>query len=659
MRLLGGAPNSSAFTAGANFALAALKQLDHGYVQLADLSLTISGQARSPEAYESLEALKTRVPTGITLAALTVTPPIASPYVWRASFDGARLTIEGNVPAADFGDKLRGVVPPTIPVELHLQTSSGEPAGFDDKAMSLLKSLLALQSGQAGISDTTITLSGAPPSQEVADEVTAQVTAAGGTATLEPPQVGDYSLSIAKSGTALVFNGFAPDKTTRDKLAALPGADVANLNLGRGAPAHFSEALKFGLEALAHLTTGQVDLKGTHLGIGGTAATRDDYKSLTAMLASPPEGVEIVAGALHAPAVSPFVWSATKAADGAISTAGYLPDDATRSALAAKIATPGADTAELAEGAPEDFARSAGKGLDILALLDTGKLAFDGTSWSIEGTVDSLKKSFAADAAYSIAGLRTAGWTYTVHAPALPQVSPYLWRAQKAADGAINVSGYAPDDVFGQSVKTKAPGVADATTLAAGAPADFTASALAGIDALNALKDGNVAFDGTHWNSRGQRRRRCHARHDPKQALRRSRQNQVAGSDRNHRGRSARRALSLVRDQDRRRYCRARRLSPVGSAEGGHGVACRQGWKRQHEHRRRRAGWVRGRSESRARRARAPRRRPCDVRRQQMVVDGRRRHAGRRSLSSFCFGGWHPGWQTLDRDPEWLRGPFG
>ncbi len=50
----------------------------------------------------------------------------------------------------------------------------------------------------------------------------------------------------------------------------------------------------------------------------------------------------------------------------------------------------------------------------MLATLDTtGTVNYDGKAWSIDGNVDSAKKGFAADAAYSVTGLRTAGLTYT------------------------------------------------------------------------------------------------------------------------------------------------------------------------------------------------------------------------------------------------------
>ena len=96
MRLASGAPSS--YEAGAKFALTALADLDDGQVNLSDTTLTISGRAKSTEAFDSLQALPKAVPAGIQLAALKISPPLVSPYVWSAKFDGTKVTITGDTP---------------------------------------------------------------------------------------------------------------------------------------------------------------------------------------------------------------------------------------------------------------------------------------------------------------------------------------------------------------------------------------------------------------------------------------------------------------------------------------------------------------------------------------------------------------------------------
>src|SRR5205085_10402168 len=93
-RIYSGAPQG--FEGGAKFALAILEQLEEGEVALADLSLTVSGRAKSVAAFDALQTLQRSAPPGLQIAALKVSPPIASPYVWTATFDGMTVRIVGN-----------------------------------------------------------------------------------------------------------------------------------------------------------------------------------------------------------------------------------------------------------------------------------------------------------------------------------------------------------------------------------------------------------------------------------------------------------------------------------------------------------------------------------------------------------------------------------
>lgn len=509
-RLLSGGPAPALFEAGARFAISTAELIDQGSVSMADLSLSVSGRARSAVDYDALTTLAETLPGGLTLASLTVLPPAVSPYLWTAKFDGTALSISGNVPESSLIDRFRAEVPGTVAVSTNLSLASGEPSDFSSKTLELLQSLLLLENGTASISNDRITLAGAPASGEIADRVTAAVAAIGGSVDLEAPRVADFTLAIAKTDKALRISGFVPDTAMRDRLSGLPGADVTALVLARGAPELFPSALDFGLAALGHLSEGKFDIKSDRLSLAGRAASNTEFKSIQKMLEEgAPQGFRLTSVDVHPPVADPFVFTATKDATGKIALSGYVPNETVRSSLHAKVDDPGADTSELADGAPNDFGSSAGKGLDVLTLLDSGSLAYDGKSWSLSGFVDTPKKGFAADAAYSIAGLRTAGWTYDVRLPkaepaaALPTISPYVWRAQKAAGGKITVTGFVPSEAFKAGLKVKVPEAADASALGAGAPDDFGASAMAGLDALQALDEGSLDLAGSHWTLTG------------------------------------------------------------------------------------------------------------------------------------------------------------
>ncbi len=340
LKLLGGAPDPAAFAGAAGYAIEAATHLDQGRAQLADLSLTITGRAKTTDDYTWIESLP-GVPAGVTVAQVSVQPPVASPYLFAATYDGTMIAVSGDAPDAAFGQAIRDAVPASIPVTFDLTPASGSESGFEANALALLKTLLTLQSGEAHLSDSTATLSGVPATAEVAQAATAELASIGGAATLEAPHGADYTLAVTKADDKLTFAGVVPDKTMRDKLAALDGAAVDSLTTQHGAPEHFGAGLDFGLDALSHLVSGQLDIKGTRMNIGGVAPSVADYKAVEDLISRGAAGFTVTAGDLRPPEADPFMWSATKASDGSVAMTGFVPDDAARSALRAKMSDAG------------------------------------------------------------------------------------------------------------------------------------------------------------------------------------------------------------------------------------------------------------------------------------------------------------------------------
>ena len=159
---------------------------------------------------------------------------------------------------------------------------------------------------------------------------------------------------------------------------------------------------------------------------------------------------------------------------------------------------------------PRGFEPQVLRALPLLQQLDTGRIAYDGRTWGLSGAVTSPEAALAAERAFASAGLKAAGWSYDVKLPAvpapavLPTVTPYEWRAQKAADGTVTLTGYLPTDqlkrYLGAHLGSK---LADQTTVAAGAPDGFIPSAIAALDALASLDDGAVSLAGSDWSVSG------------------------------------------------------------------------------------------------------------------------------------------------------------
>ncbi|MEQ1899131.1 MAG: OmpA family protein [Devosia sp.] len=510
LRLMSGGPPGADFSAGATYALGVLSQMDQGRADLEDLSLRIEGRAKSPAAFDILATLAQSAPAAVKLESLKVTPALASPFKWEAHFDGKTATVTGFAGDSAFADQLRAIAPAGISVSTNLALASGEPGTFSANALILLKSLLQLQSGDATIIDSAMELSGAPASAEIAAAVTAEVQKIGAKVRLDPPEVGNFTFSATKTGDSIGFLGFVPDAGTRTRLGAISGANVTKLELARGAPERFASALDFGLAALERLSEGEFAVNGTRLTLTGRAATPADLTALQSMIAEgPPQGTSLGAADIQPPLADPFLFSATKSAGG-LALQGFIPDEATRTALRALAGEFAADDAALAGGAPEGFLASARNGLNVLMLLDAGTVAYDGSHWSIEGSVDSVQKSFAAAAAYSIAGLRTAGWTYEVTEPkvaappALPIIAPYAWGAQKDGNGRVTVTGFSPSQEFKDYLgASSGEGTLDSSILGAGAPENFIGNAKAGIDALRRLDEGALSLSGENWTLTG------------------------------------------------------------------------------------------------------------------------------------------------------------
>lgn len=511
-RLMSGAPNRASWIAAVNYALGYARQLDEGEIALSDLDLTVSGRAKSPEAYDTLGRLTAEpVPQAVKLAFREVQPALQSPFEWRAEYDGRQLTLSGATPSDALVGELETLAPSGTSVSTSLVLASGAPAEFAPSAKLLLRNLLKLESGSATISDTTSTLTGSPADPAIAESVRVAMTPAGTSVILGPPHVSEYWLSAERAASGIALDGFVPDAAMRDRLEALDGVDAAGVELGRGAPERFESEVDFVIAALRRMSEGHAAIQGTVITLEGRAATVADFTAIETTLGlGAPQGLILAAAAVKPPLATPFTFAAEKSAGGQFSLSGYVPSAAARKTLAGALPGAAADTTIIADGNPAEFEAAATKALRVLPLLDSGKVSYDGASWSLTGAVDTPQKAFAAESAFAATGLRSAGWTYRVSLPAaasvaaLPVVDPYAWRAQKSASGAITFAGFVPTEQLQRYLVAHAgSSVVDGTALAAGAPEGFIPAAIGGLDALLALDEGALGLSAGNWSLTG------------------------------------------------------------------------------------------------------------------------------------------------------------
>ena len=262
------------------------------------------------------------------------------------------------------------------------------------------------------------------------------------------------------------------------------------------------------------------------------------------------------------PLVAPYTWSATKAADGSVAFTGFVPSKDVHDSLVDGIGQISSDSTTVATGSPPDFASDALAALQVLSDLDSGKVAFDGISWSVSGVVASADQATAAQKAFDELPLKALNATYKIDGPkaaaalatpsiitlpaaggqsasqaapavssaattpvpsaqtppaatpAAPAVSAavapaatapdYSWSGRKSADGSIDFTGSVANATLKAFLANHTKGkVTDSSKVAAGAPQGFVGAALYGLDALMALDSGKLSLADGKWRLAG------------------------------------------------------------------------------------------------------------------------------------------------------------
>jgi len=451
LRLLSGAPERAAWQQAVEHGLAFLALFDEGEVRLADLTLSVDGRARSADAWDELNRLaQAAAPAGVRVAALDLAPPLATPFEWRASFDGARLTVSGHSPSEDFVDRLRAVGGDAVPVSTSLVLASGAPARFEATTLSLLENLIRLEQGTATISDGQVRLEGAPADHQIAAEITVAANEVGADVDLAPPRVAPYEFTAIRRGDAVVLDGYVPDAATQARLDALDGIDASGLELARGAPERFQSGVDFVLEALSRMSAGEGSLLGTAISLSGRAATTADLAALkTSIALGAPQGLRLAVTEIEPPLLDP---------------------------LANTVAEPDVDTA-VPEPAPE--------------LAPAPEL-------EPEPEPEPVPEPAAEPAVELAPGDEQAA------APAPAVVREIVFAATKPLGGSIALAGKVPAEPMIRWLGVVAGKVpVDGLAVGAGFPDDFIPSANAGMRVLLQLADGRLAFDGAAWTLTG------------------------------------------------------------------------------------------------------------------------------------------------------------
>ena len=373
-------------------------------------------------------------------------------------------------------------------------------------------------------------------------------------------QATPYRWSVEKSdGGTIVLNGYVPDAAIQARLLAAAGPRALDASsIAGGEPEEFSDKALTALTILLALDSGSAAYEGGDWQISGTTGTAvaSDYVERLigdAGLAEAGWRIDIDMAQPEVAESSDTVSSAEDLASSEDMTSTPVVEDAGEDAVEPEVAevtaqpfgfavrtlgeswlvggnAPSAGFQRYIElhfgvrtrgelvvaDAPDGFASSALSGMEALKALDSGVLAYGPDGWSLTG--------FAADADLEktlTASLESTGIEADIavaEAEAVPELpdedpepaestgdeptpaaAPSFGFAVRTLGEDWLVGGNAPSAAFQRYVELHFGKTIRGELAVTEAPEGFTASALAGMEALATLQSGHLRFDGTAW----------------------------------------------------------------------------------------------------------------------------------------------------------------
>ncbi|MGF1651017.1 MAG: OmpA family protein [Hyphomicrobiaceae bacterium] len=324
-----------------------------------------------------------------------------------------------------------------------------------------------------------------------------------------------YIWSAEWRADRIVLDGFVPNESARRLIveaaqSAFAGTDVVDqMKPARGISnlTAWVDGLKFSLAQLARLEPGAtVTVRDRSIEIEGRAKSLQEYNAVRTALGQPlPGNFTVGQTRIQPPEVSPFTWS-VEMRPGAVTLAGYIPDEAGREAILAtiKAAFPTAsitDRSVVAGGAPDGWLATANRLIREMAPLKSATatitdldIRFDGLAVR-EETANTLRRS--------LDGLSTTRYRLThdikFEQPSIPVISPYETRVDVSAE-TIMLTGHVPSAAQRQALLTYAaeafPGrnINDRLEIGVGQADGWGLCINRGLDALKRVGAGSITM---------------------------------------------------------------------------------------------------------------------------------------------------------------------
>lgn len=319
-QLASGAPDSFAALAERTLLLASM--LGSGEVVLTGADLTISGRARSPEAYEAVLALLAQEqPGGLTIRFQDVAPSVAEAYVLEIVRSSEGVDLIGFMPSEDAREEVLTeayLLFGESGTDDRLQIADGAPRmDWIGAAKFALGQVAALSGGSARISDHSYSLTGAAATSESYErlrealEGTLPASLVLTNVLLSAPVESPYRFSASAGPGAITLTGAVPSPEVRgifgeEAAKRFVSLDVVNeARLAQGAPVGFDAAVMAGLQAISRLESGHFEIVDLTFVLSGVAPYEGAIERIEEQLAEAlPDGFAIETNLTAAPAQS-------------------------------------------------------------------------------------------------------------------------------------------------------------------------------------------------------------------------------------------------------------------------------------------------------------------------------------------------------------------
>ena len=208
------------------------------------------------------------------------------------------------------------------------------------------------------------------------------------------PEARPFVWSAERDVVRVTLGGSAPLPDSKARLlqaarASLGGVEVVDqMNLARGAPQNFDNAVLLLVDQIAKLKDGKIAISDTKVSLTGMARELGGREAIAAALKNLPEGFSVAANDVRAP---PYIFQANKDPVAVTLTlTGYVPDNNVHAALAAAAARKFfsekvVDNLKPSIGAPPGFAAAAMTALGALSRLSTGTLVVSDREVKLSG----------------------------------------------------------------------------------------------------------------------------------------------------------------------------------------------------------------------------------------------------------------------------------